>query len=302
MADVRREHKSERRLRRKAAVLAGTRPLTSARLEREILQDVIEGLPGRFHHFNKVDLARKDIIETILRWSDEARPNQYYVWTRAGLRDVCKWLGEGGWRAHQAPPNPAVYLREMKCPRVIIGSLTRDCSEPVAKIAKRMRVLKRTGVEPPRGPTPKYRQAGQPVYLQFAKNLLIPSFQFQDKGCRTVTTTNTTVTPGINLTEHMVRMVMEVDDHEQDYVERNNRSVLVHAVRFKLFEIHGAPAAVANLANEQPPRGREIELAEPALRREKLFEFANALYEALESRQPPEGESVERDDGDNDIN
>ncbi|KAI9844415.1 MAG: hypothetical protein M1837_005616 [Sclerophora amabilis] len=96
-------------------------------------------------------------------------------------------------------------------------------------------------------PAPKQRQKGQPVFLQFQRNKIVPSFLLQDAASRAVSFRWVELNPGLDLQDEMVRITIEVDNAEQAYISRYNRILLVHSARWRLWQQYGDPNQIASV-------------------------------------------------------
>ncbi|KAI9847097.1 MAG: hypothetical protein M1837_003215 [Sclerophora amabilis] len=186
------------------------------------------------------------------------------------------------WHRELKPP-PAVSDREEpRVNKVLVGTLNRDCPESETAAKKRKAEEKRLQQRITLDPIPENRRRGQPIYLQFQRNEVIPSFALQDSSARAVSHRWVTLNPSMNLQEEMCRIILQVDDSEQAFVAQYNRSLLVHSARWRLWKKHGDAQDIQQVdPREAPVHPNKPRCREPFYKSTQMIAFGERLREAI---------------------
>ncbi|KAI9835097.1 MAG: hypothetical protein M1837_003966 [Sclerophora amabilis] len=281
----RRNVAAERRRRqreRREAILDGTvtpKPSEVRNILQQRLHQDDAYFPG-LHINDTIDVARE-----ILQWPNVDGPVPPRIITDEAVMTFVAEVLKANWRPELKPPPAMLEREEPKVSKVLVGTLKHDCPESENAYKRRMALEREEGVQLQPEAPPRARKRGQPVYLQFQKNEIVPTFALQDAAARAVSFRWTALTPGINLQDEMVQIIIEVDDSEQRYVSTYNRLMLVHSARWRLWNKHGDPAEIAAVDPlEAPPYPNRPRCLIPFFKSTQVITFGEKMRAAIVNR------------------
>ncbi|KAI9849790.1 MAG: hypothetical protein M1837_000001 [Sclerophora amabilis] len=279
----RRRERRRRKRERRTAVRRGEVTPTNAEIRDFLSRKLRDHGGGEFMGMDIEDVF--DIALEMLQWQHVDGHTTPRIIQDQDIQDFIHHLRSQNWRRELKPP-PAVSDREEpRVNRVLVGTLNRDCPESETAMKRRKASEKQLQVHLPPDPIPENRTRGKPIYLQFQKNEVIPSFALQDSSARAVSHRWVALNPGMNLQEEMCRIILQVDDSEQAFVSQYNRSLLIHSARWRLWKKHGNAQDIQQVdSGEAPIRPNKPRCRAPFFKSTQMIAFGERLREAIQNR------------------